>query len=567
MKTLFLTLVVLSLFGCGKPVNYGGNYPHGNPYGTPTPTPGPGEGELPARTMSTWIGTNLSSDLVYVDITHMMNPFNTAAGSKDANGYPVAGASGLSHTDIGFLLTSGTYKISYKGTGTVTVGGIASLASSWQTVNGERRNTLTVTGAPEQFGRFFDVTITNGGGQTVSDLHIYYPGHDYGDTDVFLPEFLRLLKPFRNMRFMDWMATNGNTIVDWSDRPRYAAFGKSSFGEPYENITELANVTGKDVWINIPEKASDDFVRQLAKQVRDGLNFDAIGAKRHAQGDDSSFKVYFEYSNETWNGGFSAYNTLLALANANPSRYTGSYDHEFGPSWMYNISDLMKVGQYEADRLAQIGDIFREEFDSIGKKDILAPVLSGWAIGAAYSDVGLKFLLAKYGSVTPYVSYVATAPYFGPDDGQTGSLASLFTSMSSAIAGQESNFVDFKKLVDKYGLGMVTYEGGQGISGNSNLTIKQLANQDQRMYDAYKTWLALWQKHFGKSLFMHYSLAGGKNAPDFVRQWGFWDSIPSTLIDPAVCGQDLPTLAGTENVSFVTDYCPKYQALQELAGE
>lgn len=563
MKIFLIALLVFSTLGCAKKANYGGNYPPPNPYPTPTPVPG----ELPDRTMSSWVGTNLSGDLVYVDITRMLSPFDTAAGAKDANGYPVAGASGTSSTDVGFLLTTGSYKISYKGTGTVTVSGIGSLGGSWQTVNGERRNTVSITGSPEQFGRFFGVHVANAAGETVTDLHIYYPGHDYGSTEVFLPEFLRILRPFRSLRFMDWMATNGNTIVNWSDRPRAASFGKSGFGEPYENITELANLTGKDVWVNIPEKASDDFVRQLARQIRDGLDFDAIREKRFAQGDDSPFRIYLEYSNETWNNGFTVFGTLLARANADPARYTGSYDKEFAPDWMSNWTDLMKVGQYEADRLAQIGDIFRAELDTIGKKDILAPVLAGWAIGAAYSDVALKFLLAKYGSISPYVAYVATAPYFGPEDSATGSLGALFPSMSANIQSYDALFTDFGKLASKYGVGMITYEGGQGIAGSTNLAVKQLAEQDRRMYDAYQEFFTLWKQHFGKSLFMHFSLAGGLNAPDFVRQWGFWDSIGSTMLDPAVCVQNLPTLTGNESVTAITDYCPKYKALQELAGE
>jgi hypothetical protein len=63
-------------------------------------------------TASSWLGVNVAGDLPWTDITHQLAPFDTAAAQRDANGYPIAGASGTSNTDIGFVLASGTYKIS-----------------------------------------------------------------------------------------------------------------------------------------------------------------------------------------------------------------------------------------------------------------------------------------------------------------------------------------------------------------------------------------------------------------------------------------------------------------------
>jgi hypothetical protein len=535
--------------------------------GTTSATGGAGAGGADAGpvvpTVSSWLGTNVNADLPRVDITYQLTPFDTAAAMKDENGYPVAGVAGTSSTDIGFVLTTGTYNISYKGGGTLTVSGIGKLGGAWTTVNGEQRNTLQITGTPGAFGNFLTLTIAATAGQTVQDLHIYYPGFDYDTTQVFLPQFLGLLKPFRALRFMEWENINGSKLANWSDRPAAASFGASAYGQPYEHIVELVNETGKDFWLNVPELATDAFIQSFAQFLAQNLDPTRIAAARKAQGLTSPFQIIVENSNETWNTGFTAYNTFLAAAQANPSRYTGAYTGTYGPSWMTSNTDLMKVGQYEADRLAKIAATFRQALTSVGLAANVAPVLSGWALGPGYSDVGLQFIKANYGDPKTIVSYVAMAPYFSPDDAQTGALDTLFTSADAAIASMDATFQQFAMLGSAYGLQIAGYEGGQGISGTTNQPIKHLAQHDVRMHDAYVQYFTLWKKDFGDSLFMHFDLAGDPGLPENIYQYGFWGSIIGVLEDPTTCGPNLPMLTGTEAIPSVVHHCPKYQALLE----
>jgi hypothetical protein len=518
----------------------------------------------PNPTISSWVGTNIAADLSRVDVTYQLKPFDTPAAQRDANGYPVAGASGTSATDIGFVLPSGTYKISFKGTGSLAVSGIGALGGAWQTVGGENRNTLQITGTPGSFGHFLNLVITNGSGQTVTDVHVYSPGFDYDASTVFVPQFIALLAPFRAMRFMDWEATNSSTIANWSDRPAAAHFGQSSYGEPYEHIVELVNETGKDAWITIPEHASDDFIAQFAAFWAHALDFTRIQAARDAAGFTTPFELIVEDSNETWNQGFTAYATFLAAANANASRYPGTYGGTYGPSWMTSNSNLMKVGQYHADRLVKIGNAFRSAFGAIGRASAIAPVLSGWALGPGYSDDGLAFIKANYGDPKNYVTYVAQAPYFATaDDTTTGALSTLFPAMQTNIASMHATFTDFAKLVAQYGLKMTAYEGGQSLTGTTNQTTKHLAQHDERMYETYKTYLSQWKTDFGTSLFMHFSLAGQPGLPENIYQYGYWGSIIGVLENTTTCEQNLPTLAGTEAIASVVHHCPKYRALAE----
>ncbi|MEO8552164.1 MAG: hypothetical protein ABI678_19435, partial [Kofleriaceae bacterium] len=323
------------------------------------------------------------------------------------------------------------------------------------------------------------------------------------------------------------------------------------------------NVTGKDAWITIPEHATDDFVHQLAQLLATKLDFAQIAAARQAQGIAAPFELIVEYSNETWNGGFTAYQTLLDAANANPQRYTGIYDGTYGPAFMTSNANLMKVGQYEADRLVTIGTIFKQELGA--NASIVKPVLSGWALGAAYSDVGLRFIRANHGEPKDHVAYVAQAPYFGPEEADTGSLASLFAGANANVQAMHATFLDFAKLGTEYGIANAAYEGGQGLTGTTNQTIKHLAQHDQRMYDAYNAYFALWKQDLGEALFCHFTLAETPGVPELVYQYGYWGSIISIDEDPGACGPDLPTLTGAEPIASVVHHCPKYRALAEQA--
>jgi hypothetical protein len=520
----------------------------------------------PNPTVSSWMGTNVDVDLPGVDIAYQLTPFDTAAAQKDANGYPIAGASGTSSTDVGYLLPSGVYDISFVGTGTLAVSGIGVLGGAWQTANGEQRNTVAITSTPGSFGSFLTLKITNGAGKTVTGLHILMPGFDYDTTTVFTPQLISLMAPFRAMRFMDWEATNGSTLANWADHPTGTSFGQSTYGQPYEHLVDLVNETGKDAWVTIPEHATTDFITQFATFWATNLDFTKIAAARAAAGFTTPFQLILENSNETWNQGFTAYATFLAAANMNTSRYTGTFTGTFGPTWQSQDSDLMKVAQYEADRLVQIGQAFKQALGA--HADVVAPVLSGWAIGAAYSDEGLSFIKTNYGTPSTYVSYVAMAPYFGPpDDTSTGALGTLFTAVDANITGMDATFQQFAMMATQYGVKMAAYEGGQGLSGATNQTIKHLAQHDARMYAAYQTYLTLWKKDFGTALFMHFNLAGDPGLPENIYQYGFWGSIIGVMEDTATCEPGLPTLTGTETIASVVHHCPKYRALAETVPE
>jgi hypothetical protein len=126
------------------------------------------------------------------------------------------------------------------------------------------------------------------------------------------------------IRFMDWGMTNGSPQQEWSDRrlpvhifqtgiinarePATGAGGNRPTGVAFEYMVALCNATGRNMWINVPHLASDDFMTRLAKLIRfgsDGVNpYDTPQVSPVFEPLRSDLKVYIEYSNEMWSSGF-----------------------------------------------------------------------------------------------------------------------------------------------------------------------------------------------------------------------------------------------------------------------
>src|SRR5205807_5801195 len=114
------------------------------------------------------------------------------------------------------------------------------------------------------------------------------------------------------------------------------------YGCAWEYCIELANHTGKDIWINIPVAATDEYVRQLASMLKNRLK--------------PGLNLYVEHSNEVWNFGFPQYiyNKLAAIdevkRGASPLNKDGSKDEE---AWAH---------RRHGKRLYEIARIFGEVF-------------------------------------------------------------------------------------------------------------------------------------------------------------------------------------------------------------
>src|SRR5262249_27268821 len=156
-------------------------------------------------------------------------------------------------------------------------------------------------------------------GSGITNVHLIRPGYDATNPPTFTREFLAHLKRFSTLRFMDWTSTNNSTVVNWSDRT--LPTGRQTVnGVAWEYVIELANTLDKDIWVNVPAEASDDYVRQLATLLRDKLRPDVA--------------VYVEYSNEVWNWGFdqATWNKNQAIAEVQAGGSPLNFDGDTDPN-------------------------------------------------------------------------------------------------------------------------------------------------------------------------------------------------------------------------------------------
>ncbi len=143
------------------------------------------------------------------------------------------------------------------------------------------------------------------------------------------------LSQFTTVRYMTYLNTNGTTIASWKDRvlPDEPIQAQPNGGS-LEYMVELANETGKDLWVNVPVSADQDYIRKLAQLLRFGsdgrLPYTAPQSAPKYPPVQPNLNIYVEYSNEVWNFDFSQATTNLNLAEAevqagnSPLNYDGS---------------------------------------------------------------------------------------------------------------------------------------------------------------------------------------------------------------------------------------------------
>jgi hypothetical protein len=313
---------------------------------------------------------------------------------------------------------------------------------------------------------------------------------------------------------MDWLRTNNNPVTSWDTRaspekPRYA----SNAGVPWEHIIALANQTGQDIWINIPVAVDDDYVLQLAKLFKASLNAES--------------KVYIEYSNEVWNGGFGQYNTNRALAvaqvQANPASAL-AYDGQNTPAVL--------AFRHVAKRLKEFSDIFRGVYGDAAMMRTIRPVLGFQVVQAMTAKLGLDFIAAVYGPPARYFYAIAGAPYFDLGDQQTVdglTTEQVLQAMRDSI--QRTSIVGLLEadlaLATWHGLKFVAYEGGPATFGPGSLAAKKAANLDPRMHELCVDYLSRWYRQGGDMLM--WFMAGAGN---WDTQYGAWElTTDLTLTD------------------------------------
>lgn len=465
---------------------------------------------LPA--INDWMATP-----VYADLMHQARRFGSASAPWDEaavlgdDGWPVGDFGVVLATGLaGYSRSAGTYQVSFAGKAKVDV--VASMARVdnvvWSPASGRTRADVVVApGATQLFLAFRET------GAGIRDLKVVRPGYDADKPPLFTDAFLRHIARFRTLRFMDWLRTNGTPVARWATRATPASTHYASVaGVPWEHIIALANETGKDIWINIPIAADDDYVWQLARLLKSTLNPTSV--------------VYVEYSNEIWNGSFPqhAANRQLALAEVQANRSSPlARDGVTDP----NLLGLRRIGE----RLWRISEIFRAVWGDAAMLRRIRPVLAGQVVQPLVSEVALSYVADAHGPPARYFWALAGAPYFNLGRWQTVDglgVDDVLAAMDASIFALPSDNAFEANLAQAswYGLRFVAYEGGANTFGPGSLAAKKAANLDPRMRSTCGSYLTTWYAAGGGLLLWFTAGAGNWDTP-----YGTWELTPDLALE------------------------------------
>jgi hypothetical protein len=412
----------------------------------------------------------------------------------------------------GLPYRAGQYVVLYDGQGTLNYTSDAKLVSS--SVGRDVINVATPTGG----GIILQITATDPShtGNYIRNIRVVKAEEESLLTagNVFSPNFLSLMKNFRALRFMQWLAidTNGGTLANWSSRPLItdAGWGGSN-GVPIELAVQLCNALGSDCWLNVPHMATNDYITQMATVVHA-----ALGSKQNA---------YIEYSNEVWNTAYAQHAYATAQGQAMwPSAGSGAnyYLNWYGVR-AAQTCDLWKAA-WGADASRVICVMGAQAGNPITATTSLNCSLWAGVGNAPCSGHGIGTIaISPYLFVTPNSAWTSAS-----DGGLTQLFAALDGSLSTVSAGEAA----YKAALVSYNIPFIAYEGGQSLTGipgyaagspMDNLFIA--ANRDPRMQAIYTSLFNDWKTNGGQLFAAFGSISG----PNVYGEWGALESFLDTV--------------------------------------
>ncbi len=372
----------------------------------------------------------------------------------------------------------------------------------------------------------------------IRDIHLVSVANENRfQKQPFDPNYIARLRPFDSIRFMPWTNPRSTELVHWNQHPtsRYAHYTGTA-GVPIETMLDLANSIDAVPWLNMPHKASDEFMRSYARL-----------AKKRVRGNK---KIYVEFSNEMWNVIFPA--TSYAIREALklwPNAYTDKTNADKN-SYERRVK---LANNWYGKRSVEMCNIWKQVFgkkkhrivcviasqsnvDWVGKEALDCPLWSGgpcgskvdaYAVGPYFGDYIAK--IAHRSTVNNWASRADGMNLLFKEIEQGGVLP------KGPKGGAIQHFVNSNmkvsmKLADDYALPLLAYEAGQHlirydrphkITDPKLLDFFMRANQDQRMQHAYKRYLKAWEENGGKTLMHFYGI--GKPSPN-----DFFGMLPSS---------------------------------------
>ena len=492
----------------------------------------------PARTLAQTypgqigVGVTMGWTLPFVDAAKTLRAFELAGGGPaptDSNGWPtsdartvlwdmrpVAAWAGEIDDPQHFMPNmAGTYKLSFNGQATLSRvdGNFTIQNQTYDAATNTTRADLVVPPDTNEWNNlvFIDFsntkrTPTSATNTGITNLKVIRPGYPANTTQTFHTPFLNALRSasFSTLRFMGWTGTNSSNYdyprrIEWSERklPTDATqepWGNKLDGGAWEYVIELGNTVDKDIWINVPVHASDDYIRQLATLIKNTL--------------EPERKVYVEYSNEVWNWSFWQATWNKQNAEAQGLNYIKGY----------------------AKRTVEISQIFASVFGASAINNRIR-VINAWQIGwnppdAQYEEQ-MQYINSTFGPPKNYIWGLAVAPYHNCEPVcTTGSPQQILDAMRANSDASVSARQKVKAVADRWQLpgGLLAYEGGSDTGGGdkTNVANKIAAERspgmkDVMIHDLRDNWFPI-----GGGLFMYLELVSGYNR---YGSWGLTDDV------------------------------------------
>ena len=431
------------------------------------------------------------------------------AAQVDANGWPTIDFGVIAIADVPHI--AGTYKLVF--TGQAKVAAASPLAKvlnpTYDAASNTSRADVFVNRDANSLYLTFQQTQRTadappGGG--VTGIRLWRPDVKIGAT--FTTPFLKALEPFSVMRFMDFAATNNKVPAQWQERPHVTDARQSGpNGVAWEYAIELANTTGKDIWINIPDQADADYVRQLAKLLKEKLAPGRI--------------IYVEYSNELFNNfnKQSERNSAAAKAEIAAGQWNSPPPAATDPALLGHLR-LAKV-------TVEISKTFRETYGftpndkaffqkirpvicvQMTNPDRLTATLDFIEKNYSTPDGGDKGAAGGTGGVAAnlYAVGVGIYPSLWNAPHRELTAADALATLETSIKEIKAQYPPMRTIADKYHLHLLAYEGGTDVQGEQSLRGKLAAQINPRMETLTTQLLTDWYTAGGE-LFCYYYLCG-----------------------------------------------------------
>ena len=499
-----------------------------------------------------------SGDRPFVDLVKLAHSFQTPTGKsvpQDAQGWPTQDFQ-VSVAGNGNL-PAGKYTITFTGPAGVRV---TSMRSGVSLVSGGyNAATRTATwyanvpaGSPSLGFRFLGTA-----GQ-VKKLRVLQPGYSPVNTPTYTDKYLSFLRSLApsSIRFMDWMATNDSTNGDWNKRSTADTSGWVHKGVSWESAIELCNLVGANMYVNVPGRADDNYVRNLAALIKAKLRGD--------------LNVYVEYGNEMWatnfaNGPWSYEQSLKEVQAAKRAGRESdlNYDHKpvsLSQTNLYAGGNTTWQLRRTARRGKQISDIFKGVFGATSINSRVRVVLAAQIANTSTYDTMLNYVNAVHGNPGKYFYTMAGAPYFTMREYQDRMVNGRWTTLSKTltkdhILGKMAASSGAYAVVSKWqsfwrgkqwGIKLSMYEGGNDTFGPFNIAAKSAASLDPRMKTLMKQYLNGFFAAGGTAF--HYFTLGSAN---YNSPYGTWaiTNTPGKLDTPkALAFKEVRAGLGTRNV-------------------